>query len=122
MREVLRNKTLQIATFLSLLVVTGTFLYGQAGAGAISGTVTDTTGAVVTGTKVTITNEATAVSRVVTTDDSGFYSVRGFLSANTGSTFQKPASRRTSQVRYRSTQGSAAQAVLCSKLAARHPR
>jgi len=77
MREVLRNKILQIATFLSLLIVTGAFLYGQAGAGAISGTVTDTTGAVVADTKVTITNEATAVSRIVTTDDSGFYSVEG---------------------------------------------
>jgi hypothetical protein len=77
MREVLRNKTLQIAALFSLLVVTGPSLYAQAGAGAISGTVTDTTGAVVAGTKVTITNEATAVSRVVTTDDSGLYSVEG---------------------------------------------
>jgi hypothetical protein len=77
MREVLRNKTLQIAALLSLLFVTGPFLYAQAGAGAISGTVTDTTGAVVAGTKVTITNEATAVSRIATTDDSGFYSVEG---------------------------------------------
>src|SRR5215472_3878346 len=47
----------------------------QFGAG-IQGTVTDQTGAVVKGAKVTVTNEGTGVSSTTTTSDSGFYSVQ----------------------------------------------
>ncbi len=41
--------------------------------GTINGTVTDTTGAVVSNAKVTITNEATQISRPITADDKGYY-------------------------------------------------
>ena len=47
----------------------------QFGAG-IQGTVTDQTGAVVTGAKITVTNQATAVSQTTSTNGSGFYSVQ----------------------------------------------
>src|SRR5262249_45888223 len=47
----------------------------QFGAG-IQGTVTDQTGAVVKGAKVTVANEATRVSSTTVTSDSGFYSVQ----------------------------------------------
>lgn len=41
--------------------------------GAISGTVSDASGAIVTGAKVTLTNEATQETRSVSTNDSGVY-------------------------------------------------
>jgi hypothetical protein len=41
--------------------------------GRISGTITDATGAVVPGAKVTITNQETKLFRTVTADDRGFY-------------------------------------------------
>src|ERR1035441_9433701 len=71
------QRILQIAAILSLLFAAGPFLHGQASSGAISGTVTDSTGAVVADAKVTITNQSTAVPNVKTTDSSGFYSIEG---------------------------------------------
>jgi hypothetical protein len=41
--------------------------------GVLSGRVTDSTGALITGAKVTIQNEATKLSRIVYTDSNGFY-------------------------------------------------
>jgi hypothetical protein len=43
--------------------------------GRISGTVTDASGAIIPGVTVTVTNEATKLTRTATTDDSGFYVV-----------------------------------------------
>jgi hypothetical protein len=77
MQPRLRNKILQIAAFLSLLLFAGSFLYAQVSAGAISGTVTDPTQAAIAGAKVTITNQETGISHVLTTDRSGFYSAEG---------------------------------------------
>jgi hypothetical protein len=50
-------------------------LHAQVTQGAISGTVTDSSGAVVPGATVTVTSESTRVAHGVTTNDSGFYSV-----------------------------------------------
>lgn len=77
MKHLLRSKILQCAVFLCLLFVADPWLYGQASASAISGTVTDSTGAVVAGAKVTITNQGTGVSHDATTDSSGFYAEEG---------------------------------------------
>ena len=41
----------------------------------ITGRVTDPTGAVIPGTKITVTNEATGVSRTVETNETGYYTV-----------------------------------------------
>src|SRR3989454_2174474 len=49
-------------------------LYGQA-TGSFSGTVSDKTGSVITGAKVTITAQSTGLSREAKTDDSGHYLV-----------------------------------------------
>lgn len=52
--------------------------YGQAvsvNGGAIQGTITDTSGAAVSGATVTITDLGTSVTKTITTDKSGFYSV-----------------------------------------------
>jgi hypothetical protein len=52
---------------------------GQAVNGSILGTVTDTSKAVVPSATVTVTNEGTGVSRSVTTNGSGYYSVPDLL-------------------------------------------
>jgi hypothetical protein len=41
----------------------------------ITGTITDSTGAVIPGVQVTVTNTATQISREATTDHDGFYQV-----------------------------------------------
>ena len=58
----------------SLVCLATPLLYGQA-TGSFSGTVTDNSGAVVSGAKVTATVQATNVAREAVTDDSGHYLV-----------------------------------------------
>src|SRR6266404_5306994 len=69
----LAKKTLWIAAACSLFLVCPS-LYGQAN-GSFSGTVTDKTGSVITGAKVTVASQGTGVSRESTTDASGHYLV-----------------------------------------------
>ncbi|MDR5726177.1 MAG: carboxypeptidase regulatory-like domain-containing protein, partial [Terriglobia bacterium] len=58
-----------------LIVAIAAAGYAQvASTGAISGTVTDSTGASLPSVTVTITNQGTGVARTVTTDSTGFYS------------------------------------------------
>ena len=64
---------IQLASFLVLLFVGPGQVLGQSTAGRISGTIADTAGAVVAGVTVTITNEATQISRSAATDENGFY-------------------------------------------------
>ena len=47
----------------------------QTTSGLITGTVTDSSGAVIPDARVELTNHATAVQRQATTDGSGYYSV-----------------------------------------------
>ncbi|HYL39472.1 MAG TPA: carboxypeptidase regulatory-like domain-containing protein, partial [Bryobacteraceae bacterium] len=56
------------------LVAAGIPLYGQAATGAISGTVTDTSGGIIAGAAVTITNTATNASRQTAANAQGIYS------------------------------------------------
>ncbi len=58
----------------SLVCLATPFLYGQA-TGSFSGTVSDNSGAVVAGAKVTVTAQATNVSRETLTDSTGHYLV-----------------------------------------------
>ncbi len=51
-------------------------------AGAISGTVTDATGALVPGAKVTVTNLGTGNAKVATTTDQGFYTVEALTNGD----------------------------------------
>lgn len=67
------NKTLWMAAVCSLLLLCPT-LYGQAN-GSFSGTVTDKTGSVVSGARVTVASQGTGLSRESTTDASGHYLV-----------------------------------------------
>jgi hypothetical protein len=57
-----------------LMSLCGPFVLGQA-TGSFSGTVSDNSGAVVAGAKVTITSEATNISREAVSDDAGRYLV-----------------------------------------------
>ncbi|MFY9741951.1 MAG: carboxypeptidase-like regulatory domain-containing protein, partial [Candidatus Sulfotelmatobacter sp.] len=64
-----------IAVCLSvLLLVAPTFLSAQGASGRIVGRLSDPSGAVLAHAKVTLTNQATAISRVALTNDSGDYS------------------------------------------------
>lgn len=73
------GRRLSAAVFvLSVALLTSGHLYAQANAG-ITGTVTDSTGAVVVGANVTITNQGTGVASHATTSSSGTYSVTGLV-------------------------------------------
>ena len=56
----------------------------QAVTGTIIGRVTDTSGAVVPGVTVTLTNTGTKLTRVVTTDQDGEYSAPSLPTTNCG--------------------------------------
>ena len=62
-----------LALAVSLPLFSATSLYAQVDAGAILGTVTDTSGAVVKGANVTLTNEGTGAKLSTTTSDDGGY-------------------------------------------------
>ena len=70
--RVLLSAILTIAT-LSLLAVPALAQYGS----SLQGTVTDPSGAVVAGANVTVTNQATGVSRTTASGSSGFYRIPG---------------------------------------------
>jgi len=58
-----------------LLLCTSLCCFGQGTTATISGTVTDPSGAAISGAKVTATNLQTNVSRTVTTQSDGSYSL-----------------------------------------------
>src|SRR5216684_2718228 len=70
----LTKKSLLVVSFCSLLLPVCPLLLGQA-TGSFSGTVSDNSGAVVPGAKVSITAQATNISREATTDETGHYVV-----------------------------------------------
>lgn len=71
------SRTPQVAAGLFSLMIVLSSLHAQVITGAISGTVTDPTGAAIAGARVIITNEGTAVSQTLTTNNNGFYSAEG---------------------------------------------
>jgi len=69
-----------VAFFAYLLAFDVPKVYGQAAsAGALFGTVSDPSGAVVPNAQVTLTNTATQQTRTVTTNAAGFYSAEALL-------------------------------------------
>ena len=70
----LSKKALRLAGFCVFVLFVCPMMYGQAN-GSFSGTVTDKTGSVIAGAKVTITSQGTGISRESTTDASGHYLV-----------------------------------------------
>ncbi len=71
---------------LLVLLVLGVFLvlpaYGQVGGATVTGTVVDTTGAVIPNTQISIKNVATGVERAVTSNKDGFYTAPNLLPGN----------------------------------------
>jgi hypothetical protein len=61
-----------LAFAFSVTLFLSPFVFGQT-TGSISGTVTDKSGSVVSGARVTVTSQATGVTREAKTDDSGHY-------------------------------------------------
>jgi hypothetical protein len=71
-----RHRVLQSASFLIVIGLMASLpLLAQKITGDISGTVQDTTGAVVKDAKVTATNTGTGETRSATSSDSGFYRI-----------------------------------------------
>jgi Cna protein B-type domain. len=72
----------------------------QTNVGRISGTVTDTSGGTIQGATIKVTNEATGVSRMVTTDDSGFYVVTNLLPGDYTVTTEQQGFKKAVQTGY----------------------
>jgi hypothetical protein len=65
---------LGLPVLLMILLLSGTFVWGQLGTSTIRGTITDSSGAALPGATVTITNLQTNLSRTLTTGSAGTYS------------------------------------------------
>lgn len=68
------RRSLSVCIF---LLVGVTRLYGQAGSATITGTVTDTSGAVMLGVNITVENSATGLSRTAVTSQAGIFNFPG---------------------------------------------
>src|SRR5580704_11843285 len=67
-----------LTRFITVLLCATAGLFGQAGSGTITGTLTDPSGAVVPGAIIAVLNTSTGVVRNTTTNDDGIY-VAAFL-------------------------------------------
>jgi Carboxypeptidase regulatory-like domain len=76
------------ATTLALLLAG--YLFGQAESGTIVGTVTDQAGSVVPGANVTVVNEGTQFTRVLTTNNNGQYDAEFFPTGRITITVEHP--------------------------------
>ena len=70
----LRARWTAACVVVAIFLLIPTFLLAQGADGRVVGRVADPTGAVLSSVKITLTNEATAISRDVLTNDSGDYS------------------------------------------------
>jgi outer membrane receptor protein involved in Fe transport len=69
----MRTTVIRVFAVLALLFVFTSLVFGQADTGQVTGTVTDPSGAIVAGAKVTITDVNTNASRTATTNSAGLY-------------------------------------------------
>src|ERR1700680_2167017 len=93
----------------SLVLVMFSILLRAQTAGSISGTATDPSDAVVEGARVRGTNSATAATRSVTTNSSGFYTVPNLVPGTYTVTVEKQA---FTSVRFEDTPLTVAQALV----------
>src|SRR5262245_35528102 len=73
----------RFTTIFLLILVSSIQLYGQAvaGSGAISGTVRDTTGAVIPGATAIVTNELKGIKRTMTSTEAGVFTAPALVPA-----------------------------------------
>ena len=71
----MNRNTLRLISLLAILALFSVWAFGQAETGAINGNVTDKTGAVVAGAKVTATSIDTGLVRTATTKSAGEYTI-----------------------------------------------
>ena len=71
----MRSKALSLVAVLGVLLLGTVWLFGQAETGVITGTVTDTSNAVVPGATVTVVSTATGLTRSATTASAGEYAI-----------------------------------------------
>ena len=71
----MRTTVIRVLAILALLFVFTSLVFGQAETGQITGTVTDPSGAIVAGAKVTVTDVNTGATRTATTNSAGSYTV-----------------------------------------------
>jgi hypothetical protein len=70
----------RVAAFcFAIVVLTSSLVWAQAPTGAITGTVTDATGAVVTGATITLTNPSTNTRRTIQTNNAGVYNLPSLM-------------------------------------------
>jgi hypothetical protein len=84
------RRALEILWIALAFVLGGVSALAQSGAGAIQGTVTDPTGAVVPGAAVHVVNTATGAANDTKTNGVGFYSVPGLFAGHYTLTFSAP--------------------------------
>ena len=75
------NKTVVVALWLAIAVFLPVSLFAQVDTGGVTGTVTDRTGAVVPGAKITLTNNATSIAETTESTATGTYSFSGMRPA-----------------------------------------
>ena len=71
--------TFPLAVVLALTILSASQAHAQVAGATLSGVITDPSGAVIAGAKVSITNTATGITREVVADSAGFYSVPNLL-------------------------------------------
>jgi hypothetical protein len=78
----MNSKFRNLLAFLLLTVFTAVFAFGQAETGQVNGTVTDPSGAVVSGANVTLTNNGTGQTRSAQTSSNGSYAFTNLQPGN----------------------------------------
>ena len=88
-----KQNCVRLALIMALFSLPASML-AQSGAGAIQGTVQDSTGAAVPNSAVHIVNQATAVTNDTTTNGTGFYAVPGLFAGTYTITFTSPGMKK----------------------------
>src|SRR5882762_222261 len=88
--------SIRLLTLSTTLALSSSFALAQYGA-SLEGTVTDKSGAVVAGATVTVTNQATGVSRNTVTGESGFYRIAGLAPGQYHVDVEAPSFKKSSR-------------------------
>ena len=93
----MKQNTLKLLSLLAILTLFSVWAFGQAETGAINGTVTDNTGAVVVGATVTATSIDTGLVRTTTTKSAGEYTITNLPPKTYDVTFEAQGFRKFTQ-------------------------